>query len=167
MTSLILNFSICFSNFSCCKNCFCFSACSILIIACSFLKNSLISLVLCFSSFISSLRVCSLNLVFNISSSFFFFCNAIFSILSFSIFSNFNLLVSSFFKILYFVIVSEILSKNAWIYFSKLKFILILIFGLNDNCILTNLEIKLSLLSFFTTAFFFIFLFCLNLFFTF
>ena len=133
MTSLILNFSICFSNLSCCKNCFCFSACSILRIACSFLKNSLISLVLCFSILISSLK--TLFFSFNLSASSLCFCfsNSIFSFVSLSISSSLILLFCSSFKNLYCEIEFAILSKNAWIYFSKLKFIEKLIFGFKKN----------------------------------
>ena len=142
MTSLILNFSICLSNLNCFKNCFCFSACSILKSACSFLKNSFISFVLCFSNLISSFKACSFNLTFNSASFCFSFAFSIFSNLSFSCFSNFNLLASSFFKILYCEIVSAILSKNAWIYFSTPKFNLTLNSGFREFWKLTNFKRK-------------------------
>ena len=119
-----LNFSICFSNLNCCKNFFCFSACSILNKACSFLKNNLISLFLCFSNLISSFKACSWSLTFNSCSFCFWFSIEIFSNLSSSCFSNFNLLVSSFLSILYWSIVLAILSKKSFIYFSKFKLIL-------------------------------------------
>jgi hypothetical protein len=102
------------------------------------------SFVLCFSSLISSFNACSFNLVFNSSSFCFIFSSLIFSNLSFSCFSNFNLLASSFFRVLYSDIVFAILSKNACIYFSKLKFILNLISGLKEFWKLIIFKIKFS-----------------------
>ena len=110
------------------------------------------SLVLCFSNLISSLRAWSFNFNFKSSSFFLFFCISIFFNLSFSNCSILNLLFSSFLRILYFAIESEILSKNTWIYFSSLEYRFILKFGFIDNWNFTILYIKLS------TLFFFIFL---------
>ena len=158
MTSLTLNFSICLSNFNCCKNCFCFSACSILKIACSFLKNSFVSFILCFSNLISSFKTFSFNLTFSSDSFCFSLAISIFSNLSCSCFSNFILLASSFFMILYCEIVSDILSKNAWIYFSKLKFNFKLIFGFREFWKFIIFKRKLFSLSFFSFYFCFFYI---------
>jgi len=100
------------------------------------------SFVLCFSNLISSFKACSFNLTFNSASFCFSFAISIFSNLSCSCFSNFNLLASSFFRILYCEIVSAILSKNAWIYFSKPKFNLNLNSGLREFWKLINFKRK-------------------------
>ena len=118
----------------------------------------MISLFLCFSNFISSLSACSLILIFNFSSSSFSFWSFTFSNCSFSICSNFNLRFWSSFKVWYFSIVSEILSKNDWIYFSRLKLNLKLNFGLRDSWNFTTLEIKSSSGFLFAFRGFFIFL---------
>ena len=115
------------------------------------------SLALFFSIFISSLKVCSFNLIFNSSSFCFSFSSLIFSNLSCSCLSNFNLLTSSFLTILYWSIAFAILSKNAWIYFSKLKFILKFISGFKEFWKLIILRIKFSFLGSLDLKTFFIF----------
>ena len=157
LTSLTLNFSICLSNLNCCKNCFCFSACSILRRACSFLKNNFISFVLCFSNLISSFKACSFNFTLNSTSFCFSFAISIFSNLSLSCFSNLTFLASSFLRILYCKIVSDILSKNAWIYFSILKFIWNFISGFNEFWKLITFKIKPDFFSSLVLNFFNIF----------
>jgi hypothetical protein len=93
----------------------------------------LISLVLCFSILISSLKALSFSFNLSASSLCFCFSNSIFSFVSLSISSSLILLFCSSFKNLYCEIEFAILSKNAWIYFSKLKFIVKLIFGFTEN----------------------------------
>ena len=95
----------------------------------------------------------------------FSFAISIFSNLSFSSFSSFNLLASSFFKILYCEIVSAILSKNAWINFSKPKLNLKLNSGFNEFWKFNNFNKKpcffgladLIFIGFFCFLFFFFF----------
>ena len=100
------------------------------------------SLALCFSNLASSFKACSFNLTFNSCSFCLSFAISIFSCLSLSCFFNFNLLSSSFLRILYWEIVDAILSKNAWIYFSKLKFILKFISGFREFWKLITFKIK-------------------------
>jgi hypothetical protein len=91
------------------------------------------SLVLCFSILISSFKAVSFNFNLNASSFCFCFSNSILALVSLSISSSLIFLFCSSFKNLYCEIELAILSKNAWIYFSKLKFILKLIFGFKEN----------------------------------
>ena len=147
MTSLILNFSICFSNLNCFKNCFCFSACSILNKACSFLKKIFMSFALCLSNFTSSFKACSWSLIFNSFCFCLSFSRLIFSCLSFSNFSNFSLLNSSFLVSLYSEIVLAILSKKACIYFSILKLILKFNWGFKEFWKLIIFKMKFCFLN--------------------
>ena len=120
------------------------------------------SLVLCFSILISSFK--AFSFIFNLRASSFCFCfsNSIFCLFSLSISSSLIFLFCSSFKNLYCEIEFAILSKNAWIYFSKLKLILKLIFGFKENWNLTSLEIKLFCLisiDFIFFCFFFVFVY--------
>ena len=123
-TSLILNFSICFSNLISSRNFLWTSACSSLKSACSCLKNFLRSLALsicnCFSSF---------NSVFLSSTCFFnksilAFSSALFCCLSLSTSRILNFCFSSIINFLVSIIFFSIKSKKPWIFFSGLSLIL-------------------------------------------
>jgi len=116
------------------------------------------SLALSFSSLTSSFNAFSLNLVCSSSSFIFCFWVCSFSFSFFSISSSFLFLFSSAFNILYSSILLAIPSKNAWIYFSKLKLILKLNSGFKEFWSVTILDIKVS---------FFLILILFFLFFTF
>ena len=102
------------------------------------------SLALSFSSLISFFNAFSLSLVCSSSSFICCFWVRSFSFSFFSISSSFLFLFSSAFNILYSSILLAILSKNAWIYFSKLKLILKLNSGFKEFWSVTTLDIKVS-----------------------
>ena len=116
-------------------------------------------MALCLSNFTSSFKACSCSLIFNSFCFCFSFSSLIFSCLSFSNFSNFNLLASSFLVSLYSKIVSAILSKKAWIYFSMLKLILKFIWGFKEFWKFIILKIKFRFLAIFLFLIFFVFFF--------
>ena len=102
------------------------------------------SLALSFSSLISSFNAFSLSLVCSSSSFTFCFWICNFSFSFFSISSSCLLLFSSAFKVLYSNILLAILSKKAWIYFSKLKLILKLNSGFKEFWSSTILDIMVA-----------------------
>ena len=120
------------------------------------------SLALSFSSLISSFNAFSLSLVCSSSSFTFCFWICNFSFSFFSISSSCLLLFSSAFKVLYSNILLAILSKKAWIYFSKLKLILKLNSGFKECWRVTTLDIKVTFFLVLTFCFFlFVFVFLL------
>ena len=120
------------------------------------------SLALSFSSLISSFNAFSWNLVCSSSSFTFCFWICNFSFSFFSISSSCLLLFSSAFKVLYSNILLAILSKKAWIYFSKLKLILKLNSGFKEFWSSTTLDIMVAFFLVLTFLFFlFVFIFLL------
>jgi len=120
------------------------------------------SLALSFSSLISSFNAFSLSLVCSSSSFTFCFWICNFSFSFFSISSSCLLLFSSAFKVLYSDILLAILSKKAWMYFSKLKLILKLNSGFKEFWSVTSLDTKVTFFLVLTFCFFlFVFIFLL------
>ena len=155
MISLILNFSICLSILSSCKNLFCLSDCSFLTIACSCLKNLFSSLFLSFSNFFSSLNSFSLSFKIKFSWTSFSSSASLFSLSCLSNSSTFILCFSSDLNFLNSWILFSIFWKNPCIALSILKkSILILIFGFSFSWNLIILSAKLTFFYFYKYFFY-------------